>query len=1305
MMMMGSVAGRCGLVLGFVGSVSFLGCQSSSVEGTADATAQADSATTLDTGPISSTGVCGDGVCDPNETQDTCPEDCTPPVGCLADNCGAQQLACMTLTGCISALGCAEACADHDAACRATCGTGLDATTSYVYGELVACGQQAGCFGGSAPSCSGRCGDGNGICSCAPGCDLLGNCCPDYRALCEGAATCGDGICQGDEPQTCPDDCTSPECGPGTLAACHGPGCVPAELLGDGQCSERLDCDKYAFDDGDCASSCGDGVCDAGEQQSCPRDCSGCPEGTVPDCANEQCVPSEWVGDGECDPPLNCARYGNDGGDCEATGGCEEGFTLTCNRSACAPEAWIGDGECQGFMNCEQYNDDGGDCDGPGPGLACLVDNCATDPCLDFPICSAGLTCMASCPDLACAQACVDSMQGQGGNFQLLTAVLQCSAEAGCYPDAGQCGNGFCEGDEEQTCPEDCEAPGCPDGTLPTCNGQNCIPSDLLGNGQCDPPLNCEDHGNDGGDCEDQPLPECLLANCDTGGCANNPNCLQRLLCIEACDDVQCAEQCIGGPPQIQELLAQVIACGAQAGCLGGGGPVCGNGACEDGENGESCPQDCDPGTNCGEGFVPTCNGTACAPEEWIGDTTCQGFLNCDLYNADGGDCEGAGPGLACLTDNCDVGPCLDFPICSAGLNCMADCPDQACAQACVDSMQGGNFQLLSEVLACGGGSGCWEGPGPICGDGACNGDENPETCPQDCEAPGCPQGMVEACQGDACIPVDAIGNGACDDALFCEAYQFDGGDCDDPGPLACLLDNCDVGNCQDFGGCNAGLECIAGCETEACADECVASAPGPAQTLLGNVVVCAVGAGCLEGTPGPVCGDGQCEPDETPQSCPDDCDTGPECGDGVCEGDETPQSCPQDCDTGVQCGDGFTATCNGTACAPAEWIGNNVCNGFLNCELYQSDGGDCAGPGPGLACLVDNCATDPCLDFPICSAGLTCMAECPDAECAQACVDAMQGGNFQLLSGVLACGIETCWEVAGPECGNGVCEDGEDFASCPDDCDAPGCPDNAVESCGGDACIPVADIGNNVCDDALNCEANQFDGGDCDTPDPLACLLDNCNVGNCLNFAGCTAGLNCIAACDNEACADACVAAAPGGAQNILGEVVICAVEVGCVEGTPGPECGDGQCEDGETFDSCPLDCEEPNPCGNDVCDPGETSDTCPQDCPAGPECGNGVCETGEDDASCPADCDENPPSELTECLEDNCANEFAACLAEPVCAEAYVCVEGCVANGGLQCTFQCMPPGFSQALLQVGICGGGAGCGNAIPGGGGAP
>ena len=52
-------------------------------------------------------------------------------------------------------------------------------------------------------------------------------------------------------------------------------------------------------------------------------------------------------------------------------------------------------------------------------------------------------------------------------------------------------------------------------------------------------------------------------------------------------------------------------------------------------------------------------------------------------------------------------------------------------------------------------------------------------------------------------------------------------------------------------------------------------------------------------------------------------------------------------------------------------------------------------------------------------------------------------------------------------------------------------------------------------------------------------------------------------------------------------------------VESGNGPVCGNGICEEGETYENCPEDCEEGGPvCGNGVCEEGENAQNCPEDC-----------------------------------------------------------------------------------------------------------
>jgi hypothetical protein len=76
------------------------------------------------------------------------------------------------------------------------------------------------------------------------------------------------------------------------------------------------------------------------------------------------------------------------------------------------------------------------------------------------------------------------------------------------------------------------------------------------------------------------------------------------------------------------------------------------------------------------------------------------------------------------------------------------------------------------------------------------------------------------------------------------------------------------------------------------CADGLDCEPSGMGQTCQATT---ANGAFCF--TP-PKCGDGDCNGNETSQSCPQDCGggVGPDCGDGVCDFSESSDLCPEDC-------------------------------------------------------------------------------------------------------------------------------------------------------------------------------------------------------------------------------------------------------------------------------------------------------------------------------------------------------------------------------------------------------------------------
>ena len=76
----------------------------------------------------------------------------------------------------------------------------------------------------------------------------------------------------------------------------------------------------------------------------------------------------------------------------------------------------------------------------------------------------------------------------------------------------------------------------------------------------------------------------------------------------------------------------------------------------------------------------------------------------------------------------------------------------------------------------------------------------------------------------------------------------------------------------------------------------------------------------------------------------------------------------------------------------------------------------------------------------------------------------------------------EVCNDCVPAECGNGVCEAGEDATSCPADCEAGECPAGQVADCDGSGeCWTEAWIGDGYCDASCNVRECRFDAGDCD--------------------------------------------------------------------------------------------------------------------------------------------------------------------------------------------------------------------------------
>lgn len=151
--------------------------------------------------------------------------------------------------------------------------------------------------------------------------------------------------------------------------------------------------------------SCGDGICQENEQNSCLADCDWCGDGVCQSAEEGICaVDCDWCGDKFCQEQETCTSCNQDCGSCKTGAYCGDG---TCNP-----------GEC--LAGCSK------DCD---------IKDCQNGVCEA----SKGETCVSAPGDCACAH-----------NQYCDTTKKKCVTIT--------CGNGICEkGETPSTCSADCK--------------------------------------------------------------------------------------------------------------------------------------------------------------------------------------------------------------------------------------------------------------------------------------------------------------------------------------------------------------------------------------------------------------------------------------------------------------------------------------------------------------------------------------------------------------------------------------------------------------------------------------------------------------------------------------------------------------------------------------------------------------------------------------------------------------------------------------------------------------------------------
>jgi hypothetical protein len=453
-------------------------------------------------------------------------------------------------------------------------------------------------------------------------------------------------------------------------------------------------------------------------------------------------------------------------------------FVLTNPPAATGPFDFDRDGE----IRCTDVAPFVGCLRGPGVGVTglCQLGDLDRDGDVDaFDAAAFQTVVRGSPPPCPAAFDCDDGLFCNGLEYWTpqgcASCLPPCSGECCEATDAcescGPCPNGCCdEAESPCSCPSDCGQPPaaeerCCDGLDNDCDqlidagDPNCTALTCCGNGQCE---DGEDYRNCPADCR---------AGCGDGVC--DYQCFECGNCDEDC--APCGDgHCQCGCGESPETCAQDCS-------------ACGDGICGECESCSSCREDCSP---CGDHICQWYCGESCLNcAEDCGAECGDEFCDCgcgESHDTCSGDCIGfCGDGVCgaeCGNEcsNCaeDCGACGDGT-CDAGcescLNCASDC-GSCCAPVCGDGTCEG---LCGECDTCTADCG-------FCGDEVCGrpwpcSGEDCSNCLGDCP-PECGDHVCERpCEDHAGCPADCgeCGNGVCEtwdheNCLSCDEDCFD---------------------------------------------------------------------------------------------------------------------------------------------------------------------------------------------------------------------------------------------------------------------------------------------------------------------------------------------------------------------------------------------------------------------------------------------------------------------------------------------------------------------------------------------------
>jgi hypothetical protein len=1150
------------------------------------------------------------------------------------------------------------------------------------------------CVAGSGPGC-----DSYSIEQCV--CAQDSYCCETtWDSLCAGEVEeFGCGSCSGGGGSYCPGYTGTSSC------------CTTADACGwaaDGICDCQGTC---SWDAPDCAPSsyCGDGSCDAGETcTSCSQDCGpcggsgdcceaqdgpGCGDAAIQACVCAQddfCCTNTWdslcageveeFGCGSCSGggPSYCPGYTGTSSCCttaDACGWASDGIcdcqgTCAWDSGDCQPSSFCGDGACDAGETCTSCEQDCGPCGGVGDCCEAQAGPGCGDAGIQACVCAQDDYCCATSWDSVCAGEVEDFGCGScgGGGEDYCPGYTGTSS---CCTTADTCGwaaDGIC----------DCQ------GTCAWDSG-DCQPSSVCGDGACDPGETCTDCAQDCGPCggsgdccAPQDGPGCGDAAIQACVCAQDDFCCTNTwdsLCVGEVEEFGCGA-CGGGGDEFcpgytgtSSCCTDADACGwaadgicdCQGTCAwdsddcGGGGPTCGDGACEAGETCTTCEADCGPcggagdccevqsAPGCGDPGIQAC---VCAQDDYCCATAWDSVCVGEVEDFGCGACDGGGddfcPGYT-GTSSC----CTGTDPCDWGSDGICDCQG-TCAWD---------------------GEDC--GPTSFCGDGACDPDESCTTCEQDCgpcggggdcceaqDGPGCGDAAIQAC---VCAQDDFCCTNTWDSVCVGEVEEFGCGACGGGGEDYCPGYTGTSSCCTTSDPCGWAADSICDCQG----------------TCTWDTADCGGG--------GPVCGDGACDPDETCLSCEADC--GPCGGAGDC-------CAVQD---GPGCGDAAIQAC---VCAQDDFCCTNTWDSLCVGEVEEFGCGACGGGGdefcPGYTGGSACCAPDDPCDWAadgICDCQGTCGWDAGDCGGGSTCGDGACDADENCTSCEVDCG----------PCGGG--------GDCCELQDTPGCGDAAVQMC---VCEQDAFCCTNLWDSICVDEVEEFGCGNCGggptCGDGVCDGTENCS--NCEADCGpCGGGGDCCTVQDTPGCGDAAVQACvcqedPFCCANVWDQWCVDEVaEFGCGDcGGGGAVCGDGACDAGEDCANCEVDC---GPCGGggDCCEPqdGPGCDDpiiqgciCQQDAFCCNVTWDALCAGEVEELGC-GNCGECVPDCLgKQCGGDGCGGTCGQCAPDASCQNG-VCVGGCSPScAGLQCgpdgcggsCGDCTPGKMCQQGMCIPVC-----------------